>query len=905
MLQAATRSYLFGPFLLIPSERVLLREGESVPLTPKAFALLVLLVEHAGSAVSKDQILDTLWPARFVIEANLTKHIWMLRRALGGGDDDYIKTVPKLGYRFVARVVEASPHEPDAPAGQPPSLNVRPESAPSIEGDKKRWPRGKLAAGLVVGALSIAAFTFVQLGRDSAVPYSSAAGRTVALTDPIDLSPARDTAWIGPAVREMLGTSLSLGGTLRTVPGELVNQAAVDLPVPKTGGYGPSSLVTLKRRLDTDYVVSGSYFETGDQIVRLDFVIQDVRNHATLATVTESGNVTDLPAVTNRAAESLSHALTGRLAPTTLAALTPPTSETMRHMGLGLEALRNFDDARARDEFLEAVTDAPSYAPAYAQLSRAWLGLGYRSKGLAAAEQAVARSQGLPQPVRLQIAAQRSEAAFDWPAAIANRRSLVALDPVNPEYQLQLVDTLTEAGKLNDAQLALTRLRNLGGQVSMDGRIEIVASRLANARGDSAGCIAHAVRALELARAHDAPGQAADAEALLGSTKAATDKRIAASYLMQALTDYRTIRNPRGEASVYRLLGVLFSDVDPAKARAYYTNSLAVSEGIGDKNGMAAAEADIGTVLWAAGDRDAAEAATRRVFALRKETDDAAGQAWALAALAVEQTDESASDEAIANFRRAIALDRTVNATSHIAFTLYSLSDVLRLRGRLVEAANLCAQAEAAYASLPDSPIGGAAFECALIALDRGRLSEVGAGLARAYASASRQDDVLTMANAQLTLGQIEMGRRNWSAAADRIGRADRLFTRSDIVTGEALTASLLASCDFGLGRKAQAKSEIERATKLRSRITADQESVMTDIALAQYRGRTGQRDQAAAALDALERNARRRQWLSWALEARLAELEFLKPPAAARARGELAAQARQYGFLWIAQRLS
>src|SRR5271155_3773241 len=102
--------YEFGPFRLEPSERLLLRSSESVPLPPKAFDTLVLLVQNSGHVLSKDELMSRLWPNTFVEENNLTQHISMLRRALGEGpgESDYIETVPKLGYRFVVPVREVS-----------------------------------------------------------------------------------------------------------------------------------------------------------------------------------------------------------------------------------------------------------------------------------------------------------------------------------------------------------------------------------------------------------------------------------------------------------------------------------------------------------------------------------------------------------------------------------------------------------------------------------------------------------------------------------------------------------------------------------------------------------------------------------------------------------------------------
>src|SRR5262249_53023878 len=98
--------YEFGPFRLDAAERLLLREGKTVPLTPKAFDLLLALVEGHGHLLEKDELLKSVWPDTFVEEANLASNISLVRKALGDGENGhrYIETVPKRGYRFVAPV---------------------------------------------------------------------------------------------------------------------------------------------------------------------------------------------------------------------------------------------------------------------------------------------------------------------------------------------------------------------------------------------------------------------------------------------------------------------------------------------------------------------------------------------------------------------------------------------------------------------------------------------------------------------------------------------------------------------------------------------------------------------------------------------------------------------------------
>src|SRR3954470_2950206 len=110
MSQQESQSYEFGRFRLNVAERVLLREGELVPLTPKVFDILVTLVEHGGQVVSKDDLMKSVWPNTFVEEGNLTQNISLLRKALGEtpGGVQFIETVPRRGYRFVAETSHAS-----------------------------------------------------------------------------------------------------------------------------------------------------------------------------------------------------------------------------------------------------------------------------------------------------------------------------------------------------------------------------------------------------------------------------------------------------------------------------------------------------------------------------------------------------------------------------------------------------------------------------------------------------------------------------------------------------------------------------------------------------------------------------------------------------------------------------
>ena len=102
----AKRFYVFGVFRIDVTERVLFNEKGPVSLTPKAFDLLLFLVENSGHTLDKEELMKQVWPDSFVEENNLAQNISTLRKVLGTGGAKLIETVPKRGYRFVAEVDE-------------------------------------------------------------------------------------------------------------------------------------------------------------------------------------------------------------------------------------------------------------------------------------------------------------------------------------------------------------------------------------------------------------------------------------------------------------------------------------------------------------------------------------------------------------------------------------------------------------------------------------------------------------------------------------------------------------------------------------------------------------------------------------------------------------------------------
>jgi len=152
--------------LIDPEERVLLRDGQPVALTPKAFDLLATLIEQPGRLASKEDLLQKIWPDTFVEESNLAYHVFALRKALGDTTDteQYIETVPKRGYRFVAAIT--------------PVVSETSDTQFEVAVSPTRWfPSRRVWAGSAL--VLVVAYLFVQARR---VPSTSEAPQALPLT---------------------------------------------------------------------------------------------------------------------------------------------------------------------------------------------------------------------------------------------------------------------------------------------------------------------------------------------------------------------------------------------------------------------------------------------------------------------------------------------------------------------------------------------------------------------------------------------------------------------------------------------------------------------------------------------------------------------------------------------------
>jgi serine/threonine-protein kinase len=168
--QQTGRVYCFGQFRLDPSERQLFRGSEPISLTAKVFDTLLLLVENSSHLMEKDDLMRRLWPDTFVDEATLAHNISSLRKLLGETENgrNYIETVPKRGYRFVAPVtdIESSASPKDAPLFQPLERGTLTASVSSDHQLRERlvWAA---AAVLVVSTITLSAVWVLRTSKST------------------------------------------------------------------------------------------------------------------------------------------------------------------------------------------------------------------------------------------------------------------------------------------------------------------------------------------------------------------------------------------------------------------------------------------------------------------------------------------------------------------------------------------------------------------------------------------------------------------------------------------------------------------------------------------------------------------------------------------------------------------
>ncbi|WP_133478142.1 tetratricopeptide repeat protein [Cognatilysobacter segetis] len=360
--------YRFSDVCVDTQAHEVLRDGRQLPLEPKAYAVLLMLLQHPGELVSRDDLLDAVWGHRHVTPGVLTRSVAQLRHALG--DDPhaprYIRTRHALGYEFVgelkaeAPVVEAPPPAPSPavePAPAPTSTPNAPTSSPVPT--TPRWRRLAIGAAAVVALLLAGLLALRERARAPPAPPGDASIVVLPFA-------SGDAAGDDYFAR---GVSRELHDAIATVPGVKI------APVPRRvlGGRDPARI---GHRLGVATVLDGQLRRVGGR-VELSAWLVDVASGATRWSGRFEREATGIFDLEANVAGEVVEALTGHAPGDSLARRLTPTRSLVAYDAYlrGLQSLdRSEGEARYRDAvaaFSAALRADPKFSRAQAGLCRA------------------------------------------------------------------------------------------------------------------------------------------------------------------------------------------------------------------------------------------------------------------------------------------------------------------------------------------------------------------------------------------------------------------------------------------------------------------------------------------------------------------------------------------------------
>lgn len=467
----AKQIYEFGHFRIDPDERLLLRDGKAVSLTPKAFETLLALVERSGHVVRKDELMKRVWPDAFVEEVNLAQNVSAIRRALDINGEHYIETVPKLGYRLIVNARLVGTQEEVMPA--PPSpTQVRQEAAGNsglslASKTTKRRVAAIAVAAFVVFAAAVSLW-WAKTRAARAVPQRISSLAVLPLEN---LSQDPEQEYFADGMTDELITSLAKIQSLRVISRNSV--------MPYKGKH--EAIPQIGRELSVDAVIEGTVERQGNR-VRIRAQLIETHNDKHLWAQAYEGDVRDVLKLQEDVAQAIASEIKGKLAPDDKAHLTsakvvnPDAHEAdlhgfyelHKHGAAGIFIAPGDEIDRAIKFFQQAIAIDPSDALAYAGLAAAYYDqstffrapLEVMPKAKAAATRAIGLDDSLAE-AHASLGYVKLNFDWDWPGAEREFRRALELNPNLASGHAGYAHYLLTLGRSQGAIQELGELHNV------------------------------------------------------------------------------------------------------------------------------------------------------------------------------------------------------------------------------------------------------------------------------------------------------------------------------------------------------------------------------------------------------------------------------------------------------------
>src|SRR5215472_5393129 len=359
--------YEFGPFRVDPEKEVLQRDGHPIPLQPKTFQVLLVLVRHNQEVVTKDDLMKTVWADTFVEEANLSRNIFLLRKALGESPQDhrYVVTVPGRGYRF-AEEVQFVPEQP---------LNIVAAQHSKVQVEVKessRWPWLAIAAIVLLALTAGAVRLFVH--RKPVLTEKD----TVVLADFVN---STDEPVFDGTLRQGLSAQLEQSPFLSIISEGRIQQTLKTMGQPADAKLTPAIARELCQRTSSAAVLDGSIAQIGTRYL-LTLKALDCSNGDSLAnTEAQASGKNDVLDALGKIASEMRNKLgeslgTVRKFDTPLEQATTASLEALKAYSLGRKASAGSEWKAAVPFYQRAIRLDPNFSMAYARLGKCYRMMG-------------------------------------------------------------------------------------------------------------------------------------------------------------------------------------------------------------------------------------------------------------------------------------------------------------------------------------------------------------------------------------------------------------------------------------------------------------------------------------------------------------------------------------------------
>jgi TolB-like protein/DNA-binding winged helix-turn-helix (wHTH) protein/predicted Zn-dependent protease len=455
----------FKSFRLDTANHFLWRDGDRVPLAPKGFDVLAYLVEHVGQVMTQDEILEALWPETYVNPEVLRKYIQEIRKALRDRPDnpEFIETLPKRGYRFVAPVTDASGVEPQElarslpPVEQATEATVEAELTPlaveTSSGERTLW---KLAIILVLAIVAAVAIGAYFRPARSAANDSWSDNTSIAVLPFADMSPAKDQEYFSDGLAEQLINDLAKVSGLKVVGRSSAFQFE---------GKN-EDLRSVGRKLGVANILEGSVRKEGSR-VRITVALTKVDDGFQLWTETYDREINHIFA----AQDEIARAVTGALQIKLLSPSSPELSPGSRSINpeayqaylQGQYFIARGQDERDLDRALsyadQAIKLDANYASAWAQRSQvletmARIGRSENAEGYRHARESAEKAIALDPTLAtgyLAMAMVQMNHDWDWEGADTSLKRAGLLEPGSAEVLRSRAYLARELGRVDEA----------------------------------------------------------------------------------------------------------------------------------------------------------------------------------------------------------------------------------------------------------------------------------------------------------------------------------------------------------------------------------------------------------------------------------------------------------------------